>query len=255
MVSIAFVQRLVLLLVFPESMEKLVFDIAVFGKYTLLYVVGFGALFTMFTWFRQKLGMFTGKFLPYLIFAIISFIAFYSLIRVGGMLQNLGIYLILAPLLFYIFFVFLPIKRPRTYIKLENNACPNGNDGAKYGKTGLSKGYSKELKVKVERLMEEDKLFMDPELRLDKLAGLLHVSRHHTSQVINENFDMSFNDYINAHRIAEAKKRLCSGFKDSTETMSDIAYACGFNNRASFYRAFKKFTQLTPKEFLQKVHS
>lgn len=254
MVSVEFVQRSSFLLALPESMEDIKFGMAVFGKYSLLCMVGFWGLFSMFTWFRQKLGMIMGKFLPYLIFAIVSFITFYSLI-LAGVLQNLVVYVILAPIMFYGFFVFLPMNRLGMPSRGNDDSCFDGNGADKYQNTGLSKGYSKELKAKVERLMEEDKLFMDPELRLDKLASLLHVSRHHASQAINENFDMSFNAYINALRIEEAKKRLCSGFEDSSETISDIAYTCGFNNRASFYRAFKKSTQLTPKEYLRKVHS
>ncbi|MBW8244446.1 helix-turn-helix domain-containing protein [Muricauda oceani] len=125
------------------------------------------------------------------------------------------------------------------------------NKKDKYEKTGLSEAFSLELKNKLEHLMNEEKLYLDHELRLDNIAELLGISRHHASQVINENFNLSFYDFVNSYRIEEAKNRLCSDFESSPESISDIAYQCGFNNRVSFYKAFKKITHITPKEFIQ----
>jgi len=123
----------------------------------------------------------------------------------------------------------------------------------KYEKTGLSEAFSLELKNKLEHLMENEKLYLEHELKLDNIAELLNISRHHASQVINENFNMRFYDYINSYRIEEAKKKLCTGFENSSQSISDIAYQCGFNNRVSFYKAFKKVTHITPKEYIQQA--
>ena len=101
--------------------------------------------------------------------------------------------------------------------------------------------------------MNTEKLYLRHELRLDDIAELLDISRHHASQVINENFNVSFYDFVNAYRIEEAKAKLCTGFENSSESISDIAYQCGFNNRVSFYKAFKKITQTTPTEFMMRA--
>ena len=237
-------------------MDNISLSITVYGKYSLLYVVGFWTLFSMFSWLKHKIGKFIGQFMLYLFFAVLSFITFYSLIWAGGKLQNLIVYSVLVPFLFYRLIVFFPFLRPKWVSRSKDQLTPlKGQKDIKYQKTGLSSAYSKELKERLEKLMEVEGLFMDPELRLDRLAHLLNVSRHHASQVINENFDMNFNDYINGLRIQEAKKRLKLDFANSSETMSDLAYSCGFNNRASFYRAFKKDTHLTPKEFMQSAGS
>jgi|GEM_PF-2289009 Response regulator containing CheY-like receiver domain and AraC-type DNA-binding domain len=123
----------------------------------------------------------------------------------------------------------------------------------KYEKTGLSDAFSLELKEKLEDLMTNQKLYLKHELRLDDIAELLNISRHHASQVINENFNMNFYDFVNAYRIEEAKKILLSGFESNSDSISDLAYQCGFNNRVSFYKAFKKITQTTPTEFMNKA--
>ncbi|GAA4277075.1 hypothetical protein GCM10022259_17990 [Aquimarina mytili] len=96
--------------------------------------------------------------------------------------------------------------------------------------------------------METEKPYLDNELRLDYLAKKLNLSRHHMSQVINEHFDLSFFDFINKYRIDEAKEKLSN---TTGLSMSEILYTCGFNNRVSFYKAFKKFTKITPTEYKQ----
>ena len=116
----------------------------------------------------------------------------------------------------------------------------------KYKKTGLSKDVSFEHKNRLMDFMEKEKPYLDNQLRLDHLADKLNLSRHHISQVINEHFDASFFDFINSYRIEEAKIML----KDNYElSISDVSYSSGFNNRVSFYNAFKKSTGVTPSEF------
>jgi len=117
----------------------------------------------------------------------------------------------------------------------------------KYKKTGLTKSYSLELKKKVITVMEEKKLFLENDLRLEDLAKSLNLSRHHMSQVINEHFQLSFFDYINNYRVEEAKEML---IKDKDLNITQIAYSVGFNNRVSFYKAFKKFTGTTPSDYI-----
>ncbi|MCL6267676.1 helix-turn-helix domain-containing protein [Flagellimonas myxillae] len=119
----------------------------------------------------------------------------------------------------------------------------------KYEKTGLSRALSLELKDKLDYLMATQKPYLSHELCLDDIADLLDISRHHASQVINENFGLNFYDYINKHRIEDAKSKLGSNGKNPTQSISEIAYDCGFNNRVSFYKAFRKITHTTPTEY------
>ncbi|MCK0161588.1 helix-turn-helix domain-containing protein [Allomuricauda sp. F6463D] len=159
--------------------------------------------------------------------------------------------LFVIPLFVYSVVIFLLSRQPDLLHERNYNLNHIQKKGDKYEKTGLSAAFSLELKYKLEHLMNEDKLYLQHELKLDDLATLLNISRHHASQVINENFNMSFYDFINSYRIEEAKTSLSSGFENRSTSISDIAYQCGFNNRVSFYKAFKKITQVTPKEFVQ----
>lgn len=117
----------------------------------------------------------------------------------------------------------------------------------KYEKTGLTENFSLELKQKLQNIMETEKPYLDPDVRLDTIAYLLDVSRHHASQVINEHFSTHFFDFINQYRIREAERLLSS--EKPQQSIKNIAYSSGFNNRISFYKAFKKMVGTTPTEY------
>ncbi|WP_438423520.1 helix-turn-helix domain-containing protein [Aquimarina macrocephali] len=124
----------------------------------------------------------------------------------------------------------------------------------KYKKTGLSKQISMELKENLVQIMENQKPYLNSELRLDDLSDLLNSSRNHTSQVINEQFNLSFFDFINKYRIKDACKLLVDTDKKALNK-TQIAYSVGFNNRTSFYKAFKKFTNQSPSSYSQSIVS
>ena len=116
----------------------------------------------------------------------------------------------------------------------------------KYQKTGLSEHLSLELKGKLINLMDTERPYLNSNLRLNDLAEQLNVSKHHMSQIINEHFNTTFFIFINSYRIKEAKHLLEN---DNALTVSDVIYSCGFNNRVSFYKAFKMHTGVTPTQF------
>ena len=124
----------------------------------------------------------------------------------------------------------------------------------KYQRTGLSANFSTELKTKLVKLMEEEKPYLESDLNLEELANMLDISRHHTSQVINEHFNQSFNDYINKYRIDEAKSLLSSDEYTSL-TIIEVSYRVGFNNRITFYNAFKKSEGISPSDFRKRKKS
>ena len=120
----------------------------------------------------------------------------------------------------------------------------------KYSKSGLSKALAEDLKNKLHMIIIEQKPYLNCDLRLDELAAMINASRNHTSQIINEYYNLSFFDFINKYRIEEAKT-LLRNQKENNLTITSIAFEAGFNNRASFYKAFKKFTHQNPSTFVK----
>ena len=101
------------------------------------------------------------------------------------------------------------------------------------------------------RLMEEEKLYLDPDLTLNKLSQKLRIHYNQLSRVINERFGLSYNDFINKYRIEAAKQKLISS-QEKERTILDIIYSTGFYSKSVFNQAFKKFTGMTPSEFRKK---
>ncbi|WBV57838.1 helix-turn-helix domain-containing protein [Chryseobacterium daecheongense] len=104
------------------------------------------------------------------------------------------------------------------------------------------------LKTKLENVMEKEKLYLDSELNLIKLAEHLSVSTHHLSYVINTGFQKNFFQFINEYRIEHAKKLLKNNETNKLSILG-IAFESGFNSKTSFNTTFKKFTDQTPSEF------
>jgi len=104
------------------------------------------------------------------------------------------------------------------------------------------------LKAKVEAAIQKE-IYLNPELTLKELANELKTNTSVLSKVINQGFGQNFNDFINTKRVEKVKATLLSKTQNHL-TLTGIAYECGFNSKATFNRAFRKFTGQTPKEFM-----
>jgi AraC-like DNA-binding protein len=101
--------------------------------------------------------------------------------------------------------------------------------------------------------MEQKKPYIDNELRLVNLADQLGFSTHLLSKIINNKYGKNFNSFVNDYRLKEAEMLLTSSEK---LRIKDIYFDVGFNNKNSFYKAFKLKNNCTPSQFIsQKTHS
>ena len=83
------------------------------------------------------------------------------------------------------------------------------------------------------------------------MAKQLQSNHSFISMVLNRGFGLNFNDFVNKFRIEAVKEMLQRG-EHNKQTLLGIAFDCGFNSKATFNRAFKKFTTLNPKEWIDK---
>lgn len=121
----------------------------------------------------------------------------------------------------------------------------------KYANTGLKDEDAMRILTELEQLMQEQKIFLDPEITIDKLAGLANTNRHCLSQVLNERVRQSFYDFINQYRVNEAKKMLLDP-EYSSQKIASIAFDAGFNSLSTFNDVFRKMTGQTPSAYRKK---
>lgn len=148
---------------------------------------------------------------------------------------------ILGPIVYSItvyFITYLAFKKK--YLTLVNTV--------KYKTTAVSEDESIALFNALEDLMQQDKVFLDPNLTLATLAKRLKVSVQKLSMTVNLRANSNFNEYVNGYRIGHAKTVLKDG-NPSNLTIAAVAYECGFNSLSSFNTAFKKNTGKTPSAF------
>lgn len=124
---------------------------------------------------------------------------------------------------------------------------------AKYKSSRLTAAEKDVYRKKVLKAMQEQAVYTDPNLSLEKLAHFIRLSTHELSQIINEEFNQNFADFVNSFRVEAAKRKLAD---ENTRhlTILAIAYEVGFNSKSAFYAAFKKLTHQSPSEFLKSQH-
>lgn len=105
------------------------------------------------------------------------------------------------------------------------------------------------LVIHLLRLINEEKVYLQKDLRLDEVARLMFTNRAYVSKVIKEEFHCSFSDYINLQRINFSMELMCLS---PNLTQDQIAERSGFVNAQSYSRTFKKMIGIPPKEWLNR---
>ena len=106
------------------------------------------------------------------------------------------------------------------------------------------------LLERIRDLIESQRLYLTPGLKVTDVAGMLDTNRTYVSACINRQAGMSFSDYVNGFRVHHAQALLLR--KDSPLTLAQIGIRSGFSGDTSFFRNFKKVTGQTPSEWLSR---
>jgi len=114
------------------------------------------------------------------------------------------IYLIIIGFVFYI--GYFGIKQENIFT---NNSMPtnSGTEKAesleKYKNSGMVKDVASKLYATLLKTMDEQKPYLDPQLSLSRLAKLLDISPNLLSQIINQEAQVNFHDFVNSYRVQE----------------------------------------------------
>lgn len=133
----------------------------------------------------------------------------------------------------------------------ETGTLPLVHRPARYEKSGLPEAKARDWLAKMDRVMTEELLYLDPQFNLQQLAGRLDLTPHRVSQLLNQFRGENFSDYVNRFRV-EHFKRAVQDPSNTHLSLLAIAYDSGFNSKAAFNAVFKKMSGMTPSEFKER---
>lgn len=97
--------------------------------------------------------------------------------------------------------------------------------------------------------MQDDALYLDPELTVEKVARHVQLPPKTVSFVLNQHLQKSFNTFVNEYRIEAVKSQLTNPANEHL-TLMGIAFECGFNSQATFQRTFRQLVGASPTEYM-----
>ncbi len=168
---------------------------------------------------------------------IVSGISLIWALYVGILMRWIPFYILGAISFSFLMYLFTYLLLKRHVFALE-----------KYSNSTIDRGTSKKVLQKIKNLLEESEVYLDNDISLHSVAKQLDVTPRELSQVINENEQKNFSEFINHYRIEKAKTLLVDP-KYANEKIATIAYDCGFGNVTSFNLAFKAETEITPSQY------
>ena len=173
------------------------------------------------------LSIFIGNFLIWLAYKTVAYTSYIT----GALSFSFILYLL-------VLFLFFNKKKESVLFKSKSPQ--------KYGDKKIATSEAKSLISDLEKIMTQNELFKNPNLKLPDVAKKMNILPHTLSQLLNDNLGKNFSSFLNEYRIDAAKKMLLVNTHFSLEA---IGYECGFNSKSTFYASFKKATGTTPAKF------
>ncbi|SFR34958.1 helix-turn-helix domain-containing protein [Litoreibacter janthinus] len=102
------------------------------------------------------------------------------------------------------------------------------------------------IMARLEALMAQQKLYLDPDLTLNQIARRLVLPVKAVSGAINRTTGENVSRYINARRVAVACEALQNG-----ESVTSAMLTAGFNTKSNFNREFLRIKQTSPSQWIQ----
>lgn len=104
--------------------------------------------------------------------------------------------------------------------------------------------------AKLENIFATKELFLKKDLVIRDIAEETGISVHHLSNLINSEFSLHFQDYVNLKRIEYFKEKINDpDWKDLS--LEGMAWGSGFKSRTTCFRAFLKHTGKSPSEYFK----
>jgi AraC-like DNA-binding protein len=109
-----------------------------------------------------------------------------------------------------------------------------------------------EVLKSLEMQMDDRQLFLIPGYTINDFSKDIQIPVYQISKTLNDFKGVGFLDFVNQKRIQYCVSRIRNG-EWHYYSIESIASNCGFSNRNTFTRAFKRFEGCFPSEFIKSV--
>lgn len=192
----------------------------------------------------QWLQQFVNAFLIFQVIWFIHLVPYVIPSLRGPLLDRFGWYPIYIPIAILIYWLGF-----KGYLYTRSEAVNLAGLPAKATGSDLSAETIEQVVAALAKVMEHEKLYLDPDLSVDKLGQHLQLPPKLISAVLNQHVHKNFNGFINEYRVEEVKRRVVDP-AHAHLTLTGIAFESGFNSQATFQRTFKQLTGTSPGEYM-----
>lgn len=174
----------------------------------------------------------------------LAFLIPYELPRIGDeLIDRFDWYPLYVPLVMIIYFLgangyFITYRNRRPHLTDKKNAP-----------AAIPADKLEQVRLRLQKSMEEEALWLDAGLNVAKLAAHCSVAPKTLSIVLNQYMGVTFTDFVNSYRVDAVKEKILMP-ESRRITIAGLAYDCGFNSLPTFQRAFKSATGMSPRQYL-----
>jgi len=182
-------------------------------------------------------------------FVIITLIAMTHNIQPILNSNTLNVVTLIALVVFIFYFINRVLVKALNYPEILSGI--EWSAKGKYQGSNLSSDEIGLINQKLISAIQDEKLFLNPDLTIKEVADSIGSNTKNVSQVINQMHHKNFFDFINSYRCAEVKQILEA---EEKSTIMEAMFQAGFNSKSSFNKEFKKLTGQTPTEFKRSIN-
>ena len=187
--------------------------------------------------------------ISFLLTSFVSLIA--NILGRGIFLENI-LLLAVPSLLFSLLFFIIGLQGNKQDHRIK--ALKKDEDEILVPEMGQTLQKHNNLQQELLNVLEKEKLYLNPDLRVTDLCRSLMTNRTYLSNLMNNELRVSFNDLINQYRVSHAK-RLIEEDNTNLFSLGFIAVESGFGSISSFNRAFRKVVGKSPGTYRAEFHA
>ena len=135
--------------------------------------------------------------------------------------------------------------KPKEYPRQER-AIPNADRILEDAGPSLKDSDMEELKDRLCNVLEREKLYLNPDIRVGDLAERLYTNKSYLAQTIKIKLNKNFCQLVHYYRVREAMRIYA---QNPDLTITQLCRRVGFNSMTTFNTAFGRNTGFTPAEW------